>query len=421
MIENMMTYICLTVFAVSLALTIISILRWLNVDVNDRKKRLNVVGICASITLSLMILTLNWGRVANVWNQFVGMVGSNEQATTGLITTCKITIKVFLIGTIAAFAILLALAALLFILYGIYAVFFTAFSFFCNNDGKKLQDDLKTKSNKIINMFNNPIFILIITGGILAVFCIIPLIIGIDSGSVAECWSQGIGIIGKFVGSKKGTFYEYLSLYILVFISVIGIGFAACHIIYEIIKKEFKSEEKESFWKEYSNSIGLITVGISLLVMITSEKFTPPGSGNWLKFFGNALISFGSVIFIVALGIICLETIRLLIDMKEDLIRRGARYVFILVIGHCTVVLIRTLTMLYNVAISILKGKISRDGDCKDAMDDIQEKITNYVIKDLDGEIRNPNKKRREQKLTIPYHFFKEQITKKQVGDKLYE
>lgn len=412
MIENMMTYIWLTVFTVSLALTIISILRWLSVE-SVREKRLNVVGICASITLSLMILAFNWHRVAALWNQFVGMVGSNEQATTDLITTCKIIIKVFLIGTIAAFAVLLALAALLFILYGIYAIFFTACSLFCNNNGKSLQNDLKNKSVKIINMFNNPIFILIITGGILAVFCIIPLIIGIDSGSVAECWSGGLESIGKFVGSSEGTFYENLSLYILVFISVIGIGFAACHIIYEIIKKEFKSEGKGSFWKEYSNSIGLITVGISLLVMITSEGFTPPGSGNWLKFFGNALISFGSVIFIVALGIICLETIRLLIDMKEDLIRRESRYVFILVIGHCTIVFIRTLTMLYDTFSSILKGKASQDGNSIDPLDDIQEKITNRVVNDLDGEIREPNERRHNQDSTMPYHFFEEQITKK--------
>lgn len=271
---------------------------------------------------------------------------------------------------------------------------------------------MKSKSEKLENVLKNPILIVIFTGGILAVFCIIPIIVGPGSEGLTVCWTKGIIQVIEKIDGKNYPFYKALSLYILIYISVLGIGFSILNIIYEIIQNMLNKDSDKGFWGEYSNSIGLIAVGVSLLLMITSDKFKLPEDGNWPELIMVALSSFMVVIVIIALGIISLEIVRLLLDMKETLIREQGRYVFFLLIGQCTTILILIFTMIYNAFRSLLTGNIIPDDEYSDSMEDITRVLLNRVAKDIKRKINKKYSYREKNNGKIIYNFFKKTTVK---------
>lgn len=237
MIKDVSVYIWVLVLVAAAVLTAIGIFRWL-ADQNDRRHRLNIVSGCAFCILVLMLLSAGWGTISAVLGQ---CFGDSAKATESLIFTSKITIKVLIMVLIVAFAVLLTLTAALFAIYGLWAMIHTICSF-DKSDGKDLEKDLKCKAEKLVVMLRNPVFIVIITGGILAIFGIFPVVMGNapeGEGSLAECWRWGVQKIAGFWHDKEVVFPQSLSIYVLIYISVLGIGYAVANIIYEIIKELF--------------------------------------------------------------------------------------------------------------------------------------------------------------------------------------
>lgn len=399
-------YLWILGFVTSAVLTIIGILRWL-ADSNKRADRMNIVSYCAFALFLFMLLSANWESVTS---SFGSWLGNSAEATNALIDTSKITIKVMLMVLIVAFAVLLTLTAALFIIYGLWAMIRTIFSFGASDAGA-LKEELQHKAEKLSAMLNTPVFIAIIAGGILSVFGIIPIVMGTASDSLAECWKSGVEGIADFCTNGKDlTFEKSLSMYLLVYISVLGIGYAVANILYEIIKKTLGRKDGKSFLGEYSNSIGLLAVGVSILLMISSKDFDLNSDSSWLDLFVSFSKPFALILFIIALGVLALELVRLLMDMREKLIRKEARYLFVMLVGQCTVIIVKAFFLIYSALSSVLANGV-QSKSTENHMRNLHEQIIEHVTKDLDEEIYENGKNTSGTK--TPYTFFKKKVTKK--------
>ena len=424
--KDIMAYIWMLGFAASATLTIIGILRWL-ADRSARKRRLNIVSGCAFCIFLWMIWSTGWIEAPGIFQMWFG---SSTSATKALIETSKITIKVLLLVLIVAFAVMLTLIAALFVIYGVWAIIRTFFS--SNNaEEEPLKDVLQKKAEKFVIMLSNPVFIVIITGGILAVFGIIPIVMGSGSGSLAKCWVTGVENIAFFCGKGQNfvrpealepfesigdsealghsKFGQALSIYLLVYISVLGIGYAVANILFEIIKELFNRKNKKGFLSEYSNSIVLLAVGVSILLMFSiGEGDEDP---TWTYWLGNFSKSFALVLFVIAMGVLTLEIVRLLMDMKETLIRREARYLFVMLVGQCTVISVKALSLIYNALSSALAGNGIASERAEEHIGNVQEQILDQIAQDTNQEINEVGRNTDNTKL--PYAVFKKRVTRK--------
>lgn len=406
MANNVMTYIWMLGLVTSAVLTVIGILRWLK-DADKRKHRLNIVSGFAFCILVLLLLSVSWSSVSAGFDQWFG---DNAKATKSLIMTSKITIKVLLIVLVVAFAVMLTVTAAGFVLYGLWAMIYTVCSFGEPNK-ESLKKDLQDKAGKLVVLLNNPVFILIIVGGILAVFGILPVVMGgKPEDSLAKCWISGVREIAALCkGDSKMDFPGALSLYMLVYISVLGIGYAVANIMFEIIKELLNRKSRKSFLSEYSNSIVLLAVGISILLMFsfgdTDEELI------WTYWFGNFAKAFGLVLFVVALGVLTLEIVRLLMDMKEKLIRREARYLFVLLVGQCTVIIGKVLSLVYYGINGALTGNEMVSDHAEEFTENVQEKILEQITLNVDEEISGAGKN--ADVTEIPFAVFEKRVIRK--------
>ena len=76
-----------------------------------------------------------------------------------------------------------------------------------------------------------------------------------------------------------------------------------------------------------------------------------------------------------------LETIRLLVDMSERLIRVEAKYLFIFLVGQATILLLSMLNSIYGAVNAIIGDKAGT------ALDQIQDKIRNAMIAAMDRQL----------------------------------
>lgn len=409
MTKDVFAYFWLLAFVASAVLTLIGILRWL-ADQKERPHRLSLVSCCAFIVFLFMLLSANWASLSALFNSYLG---DSESATKTLISTSKITVKLLLLVLIVAFAVLLTLTASLFVLYGLWAIICTVGSL-GHTDKEELEKRLHDKSEKLKIMLNNPVFFLIIDGAILTIFLIIPLMIKDDSTNLAESWKNGVNVIAQFCntsGNKPLDFTESLPMYLLIYISILGIGYATASILFEIIKKIFDRKKGRGFLSRYSNTIGLMAVAVSVLLLISWGKLRFNSDSTWLNIFINFSKPFALAIFIIVMGVITLEVLRLIMDMRETLIRKEARYVFIMLVGQCTVIIVKAFSLIYNALSGALAGDEMQEENVKDCMGDILEQIPEKIARDINKEISETESP--ECNMEMPYAAFKKSVTKK--------
>lgn len=289
---------------------------------------------------------------------------------------------------------------------------------------------LQAKSDDFFSLMKTPILMMVITFGILATFVIIPLLMGgptaqgvaeISSAgqnpaeqSLAAVWKNGVlqiasffekndeaapvpdqgtssGITETFAVQKPGeeevtasnarnstynSFSNALISYILIYIIVLGVCFAAIQIIYSIIGNCFNSKNSGGIIDEYSGSIGVLAVGISILWSVKSGVLQ---SGDLSTILGEFIKSFVVVMLIIALGILALETIRLLMDMKEKLIRVEARYLFIAFVGFSAHLLLSMLGSVYGAVNTVIGGGSDSE------LEDVQKELRVRIIKEMEN------------------------------------
>lgn len=399
MTGNWITYFGILLLIFAVLMTIWGILHWI-ADPAKRVRRLTIISICSLGVLIIFGLFYNWKTIMEVFN--AGTV-ENESVTKSLVYISKISIKAFLIAFGVAFSFILILIVVTLLVYSMKAIVYTI-SAAKENDANKLQEKLKKEADKMMVFLKNPVFIMSIAGGILALFAVLPLVMGEASESLADSWKSGVNKIASFASEKDG-FSSNLSKYLLVFIAIIGIGYGVGNILFEIIKERFK--RKSDFLKEYSTPIGLLAVGVSVLLLVASLPNIPE-EASWGKTLFYYSKPFIVVIFVIALGILVLEIVRLLMDMRERMIRIEARYLFVLLVGLCTVIIMRAFLLGYNVINGILVGKSVKLNKAETQIQEVSERIIEKVAKDMNKEIERKDKMRE-----VPYNIFKGKTTKK--------
>lgn len=408
MMTNLVTYLCILVFAFAVVMTLVGILRWV-ADAQKRERRIAILSICSVVLLVILFLSGNWNVVSGVW---VNIPQINDNATISLINISKITIKVLLIVLIIAFSLILVFIAALLVVYSGRA-FFNTISSFKGNNKVQLNQKLKEDAEKITILLKNPVFIVGVAGGVLSIFFILPLLMGDEVSSLAECWKTGVENIVSFCSNSNSDnnsdskgFARNLSSYLLIFISIIGVGYGVGNILFEIIRE--RVGRKNDFLKEYSSSIGLLAVGISVLLLIS---FPPEVDKNtsWIKKLIAYSEPFVTVIFVIAFGVIILEIVRLLMDMREKMIRREARYIFVLLVGLCTVIIMRTFIVVYNAIGSAVGGKSKHLERAEERIQKVYDSIIEKIAIDMEEEIEEES--RVDSK--VPYNIFKGTTTKK--------
>ena len=222
-----------------------------------------------------------------------------------------------------------------------------------------------------------------------------------SSSRVTQVWKTGVNEISMYFNSSNAgeSFYKQLSSYVLIFIIVLGVGFATIKILYSIVNRTFAEKGEKELLDEYSAPIGLLAVGVSLLWTITKED-----SDLWGDPLGTItalLKSFAAVIFIVALAILTLEIIRLLMDMREKIIRQEAKLLFVSLVGKASIVLLEMLNSIYGA----LNNVIGNAND--DMLGKIHDQIRNEMIHVIKKQIND------KKEYETVFWGFDEKITKK--------
>lgn len=419
------------------ALVFSGIIRWLKPR-ETHKKRLNILSGAAAVILVILFLISNNIDVIAL----LGTKGNNEQISDVFINVSKITIKLLMLGAVVISAAML-LFAFFFFVCNVVKTTFKHGKFECDD---QLVSKFQEKSQCFKGILKAPITMFIITWGIIAIFVVLPLLMGDgESHSMAETWCNGVYRIAYYPGTspkedktedrqaekikptratadvpktdkvknkKKGvddcdttekSFYAALAKYILIFIIVLGVGVTVVKILYLIIENTFTREQDRTVLDEYSSPIGVLAVGVALLWAIQKIDFSKEGQ-PLDKVCGFAE-SFMIVAFAIALGILTLEIIRLLLDMRESLIRQEARYLFAILIGQTTIILLEIIWSLCGAVNSAIGNPVNSE------MEQFRGIVRNKVIQTMEKHMDGKAPGRKDQKQV--FSDFEKKITKK--------
>lgn len=435
-IDNLknISILCLRIGGGGLCLLLIvgAVLRWVAPPDKDkeirkdiRARRLNRLAAFAAvilcvICLSAIVRTLGYTPVSEAGDG----TGENIAATSGMGTFVDIfslMTKLLLLGSVMASVVVLILVIVLFLGHGLTAIFAAGIQ-----ETESLNQALENIGKRLTAIMRSNILIAVITWGILALFITLPFLMGTnENGSLAETWKNGVEVIAKFGDSEgngdgeennpldsnnsgQGTeesekanseqvsstisgdtseekkadsndeFLQSLIKYILLTIIVIGVTFSVFRLLYSIIWRIFTEEKTHDFIREYSVAIGVLSVGVAMLWTLRDnmDLLHKPG-----KLFWEFLKSFVMVMLIVALIILTLEIIRLLLDMREKLIRQEARFLFVALVGEISLLLLSAVNSIYE-GLNHAMGNPDNSA-LEEALDMINEKIVWTMKKHL--------------------------------------
>lgn len=133
--------------------------------------------------------------------------------------------------------------------------------------------------------------------------------------------------------------------------------FGAANIVYIIFDDFLTKASGRGFLREYSNSIGLLAIGIAMLSSVFLGK--TDSNSDLLKLVGNALKSMAVVILLFAVVVMVLEIINLLMDMRDTLLREESGLIFIYLVLLGSALLANVLHSLYLAVSSLF---VTSDG-----------------------------------------------------------
>lgn len=428
MLDKIATFVHTALIICLIGLAVIGLLRWLG-SKDKRGKRLNLLCLSSLIILFLPqapALLVHWESVAVP----EGKVGSI--ITSFLIEGFKLIVKILLSGGAFGFLLVTFWGIFIVVVFGLRALYRAGFS---TSKSHLAPSSLKSETEKenqiIFSILHSRSFLFTLTGAILSGFFLVPLFMGSASKvHMSIRWVDGITRIGQYIVADTNVpmdFPHALSLYMLTYIIVLGTGFAAANIIYVIVSDCFTKRSKDGFLNEYSNSIGLLGVGVALLytMFFGNDKDTATTSENELQF-GKPLVRLIEalllVAIIVALVVLTLEIVRLLMDIKDTLIRRQARYLFIGLIGQCTILLLQVFFFLFQAIANTLLENSSANSKISSEMESLQNRILEKVLKDIHQELDDSPVKENGQKgssvTVVCFTSFNKATTRKAEEDK---
>lgn len=426
----------LGVIIVCVALVVLGILRWL-ASSEKRSRRLNFAGWIAFTVLSIMIL---YGRRADIIRLFANSDGS--QAMTSIaVNGTKMAVKFLLLGVVFAIAVIVLLVFIVLLIKGVRVAFWAQ-----NRTVRDWAKILKELGEQFSIITKTPIFTFFVTCGVLSVFIILPLLLGSPEGEtgMANTWIDGVQTFASAVSRSEGTtknadanandnvnpeddenltertalngaanlsrntvetkdipIPEAVITYILVYVIVLGVGFSIARILYAIVKDNLKQKHTTNLFDEYSGSMGVLGVGVSILLVLQDDELNIY-QDELFKILGGFFKYFVIVTIVMALAIVILEVIRLLIDMRETLIRKEARYLFVALVGRVSLLIL----MLLNSIFSALGSAIGQHNEVD--ISQIQCTLIRRIKEAMDQEIDQ-----KTENGDVTFVSFRESITKK--------
>lgn len=452
-----------TIF-LGIGLAVSGILRWLRptsgnpdpgtapvIDIEKRRKRLNIASWVAFVVLCLMLLAYfgvaglpgsenNYGTIESmgspVENEAGEVLGTAEPQQSGgdTMTVVALNILRMIIGLLMfgsiAFSVIMLLFAIIFFICKVLSIIIQA---------KKGNGHANEESKKFVDIIKVPVVRGFVAWGIFALFFVLPFVVGErTNGSPMETWKSGVNNIVDlfYMGSKTETpsadseaeeLYtdseegkllteskegelsaeskaevsstDILISYMLIYIIVLGVGSVVIKLLCSIIEHASNEEEKGELIDEYSSSIALLAVGVAALWAMKGKA----EEEDYGKLIFNLLKAFGTVMFIAALVILTLEIIRLLMDMKEKIIRQEARYLFISLIGKSAMLLLGALNWIYDAVNSVMGNIESRTMHRMD--DRVKKRMVDIMGEQMDD--------RDKPKGKVTFSVFDERTTKK--------
>lgn len=451
-LDILIVCIWIGVLLVCAILVFSGVLRWLaSSEGGDRKKpqddqdkqseqgkrrasRLNIAG---WIAFAILVILFFYSQRANIAHFISGDDGS-QTLTLILINGSKMMVKFLLLGAVISISAIVLMGFIVLLNKSVRTAFRV------KDEGIDVwAKKFANKGRQFGTIFRSSIFTFIVTCGILLVFIILPLFLGssenIQSGNMGltEIWIDGVqtfatsigktddaeksvhsnasentdasedgsanedGNPGNVVNNAARPLSEAILTYVLVYVIVLGVGFSFARILYAIVKDSLKQKQVSTLIDEYSNSIGVLGVGVSILLVIQDDSLNIYHD-NILKTLGIFLKYFAIVAIVVATGILVLEIIRLIMDMRETLIRKEAKYLFVTLVGRASLFI---LTLLDSI-ISSLSNAVGQQNseDTYQIHGKVMQRITQAMETEIDSG--------REQG-DVTFACFKETITKK--------
>lgn len=442
--------LCLWMGGLGLCIVLIvsAVLRWLAPQ-GTRAKRLNGLAGLAAVILCLICLAAVWGTVGTT-AAAGGTDGSAAAAVNAIgdfAEISKLTIRLLLLGIMIVSVLMLLFVVVIFLKYGLKVIFAAGTAGVADRDC--LEEYLKEISRGLTSIMRTPVLVAVIAWGILALFIAFPFLMGSsEHGDMTEAWVNGVEAIVSFGSgeggnaeasddstrvnqaadtansSSEGTFSagtggsskvqgtndnsaherfdRLLIKYILLFVIVLGVVFAVFKLLYSIILQNFTEANKKALIDEYSSAIGVLSVGVAMLWTLQDHVQLLEDPGQLLLEFFKA---FCVVMLIVALIILTLEIIRLLLDMRQRLIRQEAKFLFIILVGQGSLLLLSMMGSIYD-AVSKAMGNLEDD-----SLERIQCMIKKKVVKAMEEELSG------KEEFKVTFAPFDEKITKDDAGE----
>lgn len=347
-------------------LVISGVLRWL-AHPEKREKRLNYAGWIAFAVLSVTLLRPGIPEIIRTFGNEEG----NTQMTHAVINISKATVKLVILGTVVLAVVVVLLVLIVIIAKGIAAIVRSK-----DKNVGEWANMLDKTSQDFRAVTKTPVFTFLLTCGILIAFVILPFLMGSpdSTGGLAVTWESGIKKILEIVlGQENRSPDVALITYILLFIIVLGVGFTIIKIIHTIIKNNLKERNSASIIDEYAGSMGILGVGVSILFALqdTAKQFF---EDKLLNLIYRSFLNFVIVALFMALVIVVLEIIRLILDMRETLIRRESKYLFIALTGQVSLLVFSMMYIIYSALNSAIGGKLNIN------MERIQNKLIQHMM-----------------------------------------
>lgn len=408
---------------VCVALIVSGILRWL-ASSEKRTGRLNIAGWIAFAILTVMFF---YNQRTSVASFFANGDGS-KTLTFVVINGSKMTAKLLLLGAVFSIATIILLVFIILLSKGIRAAFYAK-----NTEVKDWAKIVKEKGNQFGVIVRTPVFTFFVTCGILLVFIILPLLLGTPKGEMglAETWIDGVqtfasainrneyvekGLtlnagesadsggdidLNRNIDKTRPPLPEAVITYMLVYVIVLGVGFSIARILYAIVKDNLNQKQTATLIDEYSSSMGVLGVGVSILLVLQDDELNIY-QDDLFKILGGFFKYFVIVAIVMALAIVILEVIRLVMDMRETLIRKEAKYLFVALVGRAALLIL----ILLNSIFSALSNAIGQYDEVD--IRQIQNKLLQRITKAMDQEIDQ-----RTEDRDVTFVRFEERITKK--------
>lgn len=205
---------------------------------------------------------------------------------------------------------------------------------------------------------------------------------------------------------NSGTFdINKFVIYTIAYIIIIGVGYAAVTLLASVIRKTLNKQDDSDLFAQYAMPIAFLVVCISSLWLISNHKISIE---NKVEFIAEITKLFITVIIIFTLVLLALEIVRLLMDMSDKLIRTEGKYIFILVIGQCSIFL----TDFFNMIFEALENFVSAEPDSNvtEIMQKTRQIVVNIINKKINDEYRMDSKQNIK---TNTFNRFRENKTKK--------